>query len=236
MLPDAPSDSFIGSFILQRLTVLFWTTIADDAFQTSSFASQSSETMDIPELQPNFLIIADDGGHVMAHDWVLYARWPFFRHLTSSGCSEVTDRKIELPPDTLNSQLLMKLLHYLYTHSTDAFDEDSDKMQFLRVAPQFHLVDMGRPATPDLHFVRLIKHCRKALDATYAPNTCVTTYRVLAELGSPAQLASIGQYILDNFSTLMKDDKIASELKELGSKAIGEMWLRAKRTDLTDWQ
>lgn len=236
-LPSAPTNAFRGYYILKKLQTLYWRTIATPGQKAQLQPSDLTELdLDAPLLTPNFCIVADDGSEVKVHDWVLYARWPYFRRLMNTNLAEANARRLELPSGSMDRNLLLAFLHYIYTQSTASFDSDMLRLELLHIASLFDLVDLARPPVPNSHFKRLIEHCQVALDGPFTVETCVSRYKVLAELGSPVQVAAIGRYLLDNFSTLMKTPEVALELQELGARTIGEMWLRSNHCDPADWK
>lgn len=219
-----------GWLIRQKLEDLYWTCV-DTTDPNRTCGSPLH-----PSLGCNFSIMTDDGTSLRVHDWVLYARWPYFQHLINSGFSESEQHQLELPSDTFSPELLKCFVRYLYTQDVEPFDSDTLKLQLLRVAPQFNLVDLSSPPVPHPHFKRLLMHCRVVLNAPCTLESCVSQYKLMAEMGSSQQLNAVGRFILDHFPTISQNPQQLKQLKELGTHAIGEMWLRSKSCDLAEWR
>jgi hypothetical protein len=186
-------------------------------------------------LERNFTLAVDDKHEIKVHDWVLYSRWPYFRHLAKSGLVEAKDRRLELPSDSFSPPMLDALVKYLYTNQVDAFDTTELRLSLLRAAPQFNLVDLLSPPTPSPHFKRLIAHCQQVLSDPCTLENCVSQYKIIAEMGSAKQLNYAGSFILDHFPTLSQNPVTLAELKTLSPQAFGEMWLRSRGRDPGEW-
>jgi hypothetical protein len=238
-LPDA-MDSFPGWFILNKLISLYWTCVASPE-QISQLPEASSSKISrispLPkELQCNFTMSTEDGYEIKVHDWVLYARWSYFLNLFKSGFSEVTEGKLVLPADSFSPKLLSCFVQYLYTQDIGCFDTDNLKLELLRLAPQFNLVDLSTPPVANPHFRKLLKHCREVLNAPCTIESSISQYKVMAEMGSSQQLTASGRFILDHFPTLIRNEEHAKQLKSLGVRAIGEMWLRSRGCEPAEWK
>jgi len=234
-LPDTV-NVFPGWLIRQKLTQLYWTCVASPQDKSSSPDPHPTRSPLPSSLDCNFTISTDDGTKVRVHDWVLYARWPYFQYLINSGFSESEEHQLELPSEVYSPNLLRCFVRYLYTQEVDCFDTDPLKLQLLRLAPQFNLVDLSTPPVPHPHFKRLLMHCRVALNGPCTLETCISQYKLMAEMGSSQQLNSVGRFILDHFPTISQNPQQFKQLKELGARAIGEMWLRSRNCDPTSWK
>lgn len=223
-------ERYPGWYLRERTESLYWSCVSKTKNPDIATVTPIPQT-----LKCNFTIVSGDGQGIECHDWILYARWPYFRHLVCSGLSEIANHRLELPSDTFPFTLLQPFIQYLYTHGVDSFDTDSQKLSLLRHAPQFNLVDLSTPPLPDPHFKRLISHCRQVLNEPCTIESCVTLYKAMAELGSPQQLNTVGRFILDHFPTLSKQPSSLQELKKLGVHSFGEMWLRARGCDPTEF-
>jgi hypothetical protein len=255
-LPD-DVKAFPGWFIQEKLTALYWTCVAtesdiymgpsnlsvDKSVATSSNQTVTAGSTVKPSISPfpsalscNFVISNSDRFEIKVHDWVLYARWPYFQHLVKSGFSEVTNGRLELPSEAFSSSQLRAFVRYMYTQEEAPYDTDDLKLDLLRNAPQFNLVDLSTPPVPNPHFKKLLAHCREVLNAPCTHLTCISQYKIMAEMGSSQQLNAVGRFILDNFNDLIRDPERTKELKSLGTRAFGEMWLRSRSCDPAEWK
>ena len=91
----------------------------------SSFSSSSSSSSYYSD-EPNFVITVSGCDQAMVvHEWVMYARWPYFRRICESGLSEVIAKHVELPAE-LDIQSLSLLVKYMYTQEAPPKDNNDD--------------------------------------------------------------------------------------------------------------
>jgi hypothetical protein len=85
---------------------------------------------------------------VVVHDWLLYAKWPYFRRMFESGMVEFQSRQVSLPSH-FPPQLLLKILRFLYCGDWDATKLSSEEASFIvNEGGEFGFVDLERNARP----------------------------------------------------------------------------------------
>lgn len=209
------------SYLRNRLEWLYTVTVAP--------RKEKDFTPVSPSLECNFTLVSDSGHKIYCHDWILYARWPYFRFLVESGANEWSiSRTLSFPDGTFHTQLLRWFVQYLYTNRVDGLEVDNDLIRLLSVAQQFRLVrrDSDRPV-PVPGFEFLISTCANVFNQLCTLQNCVQKYRLSLEYGSETQQARIEKFIHEHFHTLLKDPTAGPELLGLGSANLGRIWVRA---------
>lgn len=162
------------------------------------------------------------------HDWVLHARWPYFRDLVDSGASEfATDRKLVFPKATFHRKTLQGFVQYLYTNTMDGFVGDDELLEVLSVAQMFKIASLDSPPVPLPGFDYLLMGCRNTFDQLCTLQNCVDKYMLSLEYGTERHQLRIEMFIHEHFHTLLKDYKLSPKLLALGATTLGKIWVRA---------
>lgn len=102
----------------------------------------------IPFPEPNFELKLLESVHdlplhsireLKVHDWLLYARWPFFRAMVSSGLVESRERQLSLPSDFP----LEAFISFVYTSKVPSTLSLSDALFIVERGLEYSWVDFG---------------------------------------------------------------------------------------------
>jgi hypothetical protein len=111
---------------------------------------------------PNFSISIQGNpslGHIMVHDWIMRARWRYFRRMEDARLAEWQSRSMELPADCPPSALL-HLVKYIYTGVFfESITSSSDCDWLLANAAQFSITNLQDVPLPG--FEMFVNHIQK---------------------------------------------------------------------------
>jgi len=155
---------------------------------------------------PNFVVTISDspGNRIKVHDWMLYARWGFFRRMCDSGMAETRTRAVAMPSD-FPSPLLLELIKYIYSgtlpQSTVHFSTAACRY-LLEHAFEFDFVD----ATHEPHplFQPLISFCRAAVFYPLTISNAVAQVDVIRDLGSKRDFKFAINFLANNYDVIAK--------------------------------
>lgn len=115
------------------------------------------------QLKGNFILSSLSGAEFLCHDWLLYARWPFFRNLLKTGMIESSSKRADL--DSFEDATLKALIRFFYLNDLEPFCDPSIAVDLLRNAQRFNLADMSTPPVPsEPAFNQLIARCIQSLN------------------------------------------------------------------------
>jgi len=89
---------------------------------------------------------------IHCHDWVLYARWPYFRNLVNSSSEEAHSRTLVFPEQTLSIDSINIIVKYLYTNTVPIDVSPSLVSEILENAALFNLSSITEPTKPNAGF------------------------------------------------------------------------------------
>jgi hypothetical protein len=177
----------------------------------------------LPDSLPtrNFTISTSTGSDTtLVHDWLLYARWPYFKRMIDSGMSEATSQRLELP----EGFPLQIFLQYLYNGKIDSIDFES--AWYLRLnGGEFALKNLEDEAVPD--FSRLLAECENLIWPVPSTRNAVSILqRYLEHCPSPSPsdpelsktITVIGQFFSSIFSS--KESVDSSKIPQEYLRAI----------------
>jgi len=118
---------------------------------------------DTPDSMPHAFslgVVGEDGKRkwIVAHDWVLYCRWSYFRRMIAAGLEEAVSRCVSLPSD-FSESLLLAIINILYTDACDITSISGEDCQYaLDNAEEFGFRTFnGSPASPG--FATFLSSC-----------------------------------------------------------------------------
>jgi hypothetical protein len=194
-------------------------------------AASSLQTDNIfasPSLSPNFTLISCDGhSSFQCHDWLLFARWPFFRHLIMSGSIEWTrDKALRFPPDTYHAATIQAFLLYLYTNNSNAFCADEAiANELLRHAQQFNILTLENPPRASPGLETLVAACKTTFNRLCTPENCIDKYKLVNDFGSEIHKFRVAAFIAANLPLLLQNETLAPQLLSLGAATLGNIWV-----------
>lgn len=176
----------------------------------------------------NFSIVSIDGYNIPCHDWVLYARWPYFRHLVASGASEWNQTKqIEIPAETFSRSTLRTFVKYLYTNRVFAVvSNNSIAFEMLLHAQRFHLANFETPPVAHPAFAPLLTACETIFHDVCSLDNCVDRYLIAMEYGSESTQKRIATFIVEHMDELLRADSASREkVISLGPEILANIWI-----------
>lgn len=203
---------------------LYNATVSSQRLSADKSTAQQNEL--IASLAPcNFHIISPDGYAIPVHDWLLYARWPFFRHIVDSGAEEwVQSKKIQIPTDTFSRHTLRAFIKFIYTNRVDAAtNNDAIALEVLLHAQRYNLADMNSPPIPHPTFVPLLSACEIVFDQVTTLENCADKYVMAKDYGREAHHHRIAVFIAEHFKELMAEPKTRDQILALGPHALASI-------------
>jgi hypothetical protein len=213
------------SHMRSRLEWLYDSTVKSR--KSSSMKRKESSPL-APSLMTNFELESfGDGGKVKCHDWILYARWPYFRFLVASGGDEWSKtRKIVFPADTFNRKTLRAFVRYLYTNRVDdVVGDENIAMQLLIQSQRFNLLKLETPPIPYPGFETLVAAAYTTFDHKCAVKNCIEKYKLAKELGNDMHIFRTAVFIAENLPQLLHSPETSSQLLALGLDTLGKIWV-----------
>jgi hypothetical protein len=178
-----------GSYLQTCLTSLYWTVIAPNKSEIPQEVAPLDASV-ATLVPPNFVLASGDGKEIPCHDWLLYARWPFFRHLFTTGMIESTSKRADL--DELKFETLLPLVHFLYTNEVSDFANEELAKDLYAHAQRFNFVDMSTPPQATLPaFKKLFSMCRRIFDQTLTEDVAAQLLPLAVDYATPMQLERI---------------------------------------------
>lgn len=175
----------------------------------------------------NFHILSHDGYAVPCHDWILFSRWPYFRHLVESGSEEWShSKKIQIPADTFSRHTLRAFIKYIYTNRSDAIvNNDNVALEILLHAQRYNLADMSSPPLPHPSFAPLLSSCDVIFHQIFTLENCVDKYFMARDYGREAHQLRISLFIAEHFEALMKVESTRNQVMSLGPATLASIWV-----------
>jgi hypothetical protein len=166
-------------------------------------------------IPPNLVVgIEKTDYSVQTHDWILYARWRYFRRAVDSGIWDVTSKRFDLPEDFPPS-LLAPLLQWISSGGTfmTAIASDYDCLFLQLRGGEFDLMDMDGVSKPG--FARLLEHSRRRLLKSPNLENCIPAYYFAVESGIQERAKLLKDYITAKLDDILASPTLAQELTAL---------------------
>ena len=228
-------SAVISPYLISRCTSLFWTKVACSINKTLAptlvaleehlepLSSSDVLNRSHPLLSPNYTLMVEDQ-KIMCHDWILYARWPWFRSLLQSGMEEAQSGTATIPTGSFSYAGFVALLYYLYSHKTELFAPPLC-VELLRNAEEFRLVELlSRPYLPDPNFEPLIRHCQQGLMLDLTSTNCPEKLRLARELKLAPAANAITSWIARNITSVSSSKAAWDEILQLDAEIIKEIF------------
>ena len=191
---EAQKEKVKTPFLIQRMKELFWThfhqheQLADLFSQYSTENLLEAQSVNTALLVPNFVFEFGDR-RVSVHDWVLYARWPWFASLVDSGLSEFKSGCSSLPSGTLSESTFIAWVYYLYTNDPRAIGLNECR-ELVENAEYFRLAELGTfPLKGYDYSLELIDWCQQLISSSLSTHNCIEKLKISLITG-PRQLTS----------------------------------------------
>lgn len=212
--PFAPTPA-PGWFLRSRMEALYIASIADLPFSGVPRLTPPIHS----SLNTDTILVSSEGTELHAHGWVLYARWPYYRNLTTLNNSTLP----ALVRDTmvLSTWELRVLLIYIYTQRVIPRLAHEARHHLLQHAQHFMLVLPQSPAIPDPQFKRLIDYCREIHKVPLSIENCFIRYEEARKTGSLEEVAQVAQFMLNHSKELYEHPQLRAQLLELGLSGLG---------------
>lgn len=174
---------------------------------------------------PNFHIFVE--GHsssLHVHDWVLYARWGYFRRMMDAGLSESNSRRMTLPSGFAKN-ILLDLIKFIYTGSlphTSAFTP-SNSLYILEHAEEYDLVDPER--LPRENFAPLIIFCRSAVFHPLTISNVLKKLKFISDWGSKKDTKAALKFIGANLQAVLATPTYRQDISDLPGEICREILL-----------
>lgn len=214
------------SHIRSSLERLYGAAVSSQRLSADKPSKQENDL--VASLTPcNFHIVSHDGYPVPCHDWLLYSRWPYFRHLVESGSEEWNvSKKIQIPSDTFSRHTLRAFVKYLYTNRVDAVsNNDVVALEILLHAQRFNLADMSSPPIAHREFAPLLSACEIIFHQVFTLDNCVDKYNMAKDYGREAHQLRIALFIAEHFEQLMASEKSRWQVLALGAETLATIWV-----------
>jgi hypothetical protein len=228
-----PTTKLSDSHLRARLEWLYENMKASPSSKKSSKSSKTAkaEKADASPLPPslacNFELESSDGHKLACHDWVLYARWPYFRALVASGSQEwILTRKIVFPSGTLSRKAVRALLEFIYTNRIENIVENHETaLQLLTHAQRFQFIHLETPAVAYPGFETFFSATLSAFDKPCTLENCIDLYKLAKELGNDMYIFRVITFIAEHIRPILQHPKLAPQLLALGSDALASIWI-----------
>lgn len=228
-------SSVILPYLIERCSALFWTRVVTREMKSfvpmlssCEAALEPLSATDVlqqkPALfKPNFSLVLD-AQEIEVHDWILYARWPWFRSLVNSGMAETLSKRVELPLNTFTYPGLVAFVYYLYSHQTDLYTPQLSA-ELLTNAEQFQLAELfSHPLKPHPAFDRLFQHSNSTLIYDLRPSNCVEKLKIAKDHGIKHAASAVLRYIATNILQITNNTDTYAKLMELDAVTIKEIF------------
>ena len=174
---------------------------------------------------PNFYIsIEGHSSTLHVHDWILYARWGFFRRMFDSGMAEVHTRRMSMPHG-FPKLVLLDLIKFIYAgslpHNTSL--TPSNSLYLLEHAQEYDLVDEQRQ--PREHFEPLVTYCRSNVFHPITVANVLSKLKLIAEWGSKKDIKSALKFIAANHKAVLNTPSYRKDIAELPGDICRELLL-----------
>jgi hypothetical protein len=166
------------------------------------------------------------------HSFVMYAMWPYFRHMYDAGMKEKHQGRLELPPfgedggmspDVL--QLIIELCYKPDALQTNAFERVTATvaMQILPIA-QLYLADDENSEEPKQGaFAQLVDLAQSQAVRGLTLDVCIHAYQQAIQYGLNLVADSALAMIVSNIKTLTANPERMAEFKALPSAILSEL-------------
>jgi glucose/arabinose dehydrogenase len=246
--PSQPTPASLQlPYLMSQCDSLFWAKVCPSStseqtlsnlgsignIQRSQFSSSNPSAAKIDRLESNFTIGTDESEPFKVHDWILYARWGWFRNLMKSGMGERSLSHASLPSDTLSRPTLFALLHYLYSHRTDLFNSAQSCKEILEFADLFQITEfLSKPTKASPGFETLVSHCQQYLFSHSDPNenNAIENLKFALEYGSKSHASSARYYIATHIVQIMNNPKQYAALMSMDAQVVKDIF------GLIDWK
>eukprot|EP01122_Echinamoeba_exundans_P008459 TRINITY_DN2809_c0_g1_i2.p1 TRINITY_DN2809_c0_g1~~TRINITY_DN2809_c0_g1_i2.p1 ORF type:complete len:647 (+),score=123.06 TRINITY_DN2809_c0_g1_i2:57-1943(+) len=162
---------------------------------------------------------------IIAHSFVLYARWPYFRHMFDSDLRHQEQRRLVIAgPNTeggIPKHVLGAIIKFLYMGKEPA-ESDLDAngaLQLLAVSGLY----LSRDDEPQL-FKSLVSWSSDRVNESLTLYNAVEVFRMAADLKLDQVAACAKGLIVENIQRFMKNDKRSNELKSLPSELLFQLF------------
>jgi hypothetical protein len=171
--------------------------------------------------------IAIDGENepIPVHFFVLYARWPYFRHMFDSALRNREERRLVLPASNtdngIQKHILDVIIKFLYSN-TDPSDSDLDgsgALQLLEVSGLY----LSRDEEPEL-FKSLISWASERVNEVMTLYDAVEVFSIAAPLRLDQVASCAKDLIVENIERLMNNEQRSRELKSLPSDLLFDLF------------
>lgn len=236
-------SSIVLPYLLERCSALFWTRVVTKeakryvpALETLKAALEPLPVSDplvkqTALFRPNFVLILD-AHEIKVHDWILYARWPWFRSLMNSGMEETLSKRATLPPNTFSYPGLIAFIYYLYAHQTDLYTPTL-ATELLFNAEMFQLAELFTvPLKPHPAFDLLIRHCNTMLIHDLNVGNCIEKLKIAKEHGVKAAISNISHFIASNIIQIGNHTEVYAKLMELDAQIVKDIMARIRWSDM----
>lgn len=216
----------IDTHLRSCLERLYGATVSSQRLSADKSAKADIEM--VSSIAPcNFHIVSQDGYAIPCHDWILYSRWPYFRHLIESGSSEWSlSKRIQIPADTFSRHTLRAFVKYIYTNRVDAVtNNDAVALEILLHAQRYNLADMNSPPRAHAGFVPLLDSCDVIFHQVFTIENCVDKYIMAKEYGREAHKLRISLFIAEHIEALLKNETTRDQVLSLGPAALASIWV-----------
>lgn len=238
-ITEAKQERYKVPHLIHRLRALFWAFVGSDHLNTSTAGLKevflehlssnegraTSGLHTTESLKPNFYFeVGEQNKRIYVHDWVLYARWPWFGALVDSGLSEVKAGFSSLPPGTLSESTFVALIYYLYTNDPRAFDETACA-EILESAEFYRIAELGVLPLKDYDYSAvLLEHCRHIISNRLTAANGLSRLKLSVLLGPQSLIDRVARLVADcREITLPGDDSLdAAIVDEINRLRLGE--------------
>ena len=175
--------------------------------------------------QPNFTIsIEGTGQHLFVHDWLLYARWGYFKRMMAAGLDEVKTRRMAFPAD-FPPALLLDIVKFIYVGSLPKTDSLTPEncLYILENSRQYNFVDMDKE--PIDHFKPLITHCRSVVFHPLTVTNILFKLRLIYDLGTKKELLAALKFMAANLEAVTKTPSYHQDVDSLPTELCQELLL-----------
>lgn len=181
--------------------------------------------MGIPPPTPNFFIIIEGHSSTLhVHDWVLYARWGFFRRMIDSGLAEAHTRRMVMPAGFPKS-LLLDLIKFIYAgslpHTTSLTPQNS--LYLLEHSEEYDLVDSSKQ--PREHFAPLVTFCRASVFHPLTVANALSKLKLISEWGTKKDTKAALKFIGANHKAVLSSATYRQDIAELPGDVCRELLL-----------
>lgn len=236
---EAKQERYKVPHLIHRLRALFWAFVGSDHLNTSTAglkevflehlsSNEGRETGSLhstESLKPNFYFeVGQQNKRIYVHDWILYARWPWFGALVDSGLSEIKAGFSSLPPSTLSEPTFVALIYYLYTNDPRAVDETACA-EILENAEFYRIAELGvLPLKAYDYSAVLLEHCRHIISTRITPANGLVRLKLSAMLGPQSLIDRVVRLVADcREIALPTDDSLSPAIvEELTRLRLGE--------------